>query len=326
MEIFHQPFLLNGMEYFVTCSAGVSVYPEDGEAPEALVKNADIAMYASKNNGKNTASFCSQMIKEDLTEKIELTNHLYRSLERKELEVYYQPQVQINTNKIVGFEALLRWNHPVKGQLPPGKFISLAEHTRLINPIGKWVLETACRQIKSWNSMGLGNPQIAVNVSLIQFLDPDFISTVKEIILETGIDPLSLEIEITESIAINKSLDIEPILCTLKEIGLSIAIDDFGTEYSTLARLKTLSIDRIKVDMQFVRSISKSEKDDAIVKIIIMLAKKLNLHVIAEGIETESQLDFLSSNECDEAQGFLFYRPIKARDAETLLLKQKSDG
>ncbi len=322
MDIFHEPFLLNKMEYFVTCSAGVSVYPVDGEDSETLVKNADIAMYNSKSNGKNAYLFCSQMIKEDLTEKIELTNYLYRALERKELEVYYQPQICIENKKIVGFEALLRWNHPTKGQLLPGKFISLAEHTRLINPIGKWVLETVCSQIRRWRDMGLGTMRIAVNVSLIQFLDPEFLNIVKNTIVEAEIDPKSLEIELTESIAINKALNIEPILHALKEFGVSIAIDDFGTEYSTLTRLKNLSIDRIKMDMQFVHSISKSDKDDAIAKIIIQLAKNLNMNVIAEGIETENQLNFLSMNACDEAQGFFYYRPMKAEDAEKLLMKQ----
>jgi diguanylate cyclase (GGDEF)-like protein len=323
MDIFLEPFILNKMEYFVSCSAGISVYPADGEDSETLVKNADIAMYNSKSNGKNAYSFCSQMIKEDLTEKIELTNYLYRALERKELEVYYQPQICIENKKIVGFEALLRWNHPTKGLLLPGKFISLAEHTRLINPIGKWVLETVCKQMKRWNDMGLGEMRIAVNVSLIQFLDPDFLNIVKNTILETKVDPQTLEIEMTESIAINKSLNIEPILHALKEFGVSIAIDDFGTEYSTLTRLKNLSIDRIKMDMQFVHSISKSEKDDAIAKIIIQLAKNLNMNVIAEGIETENQLNFLSMNACDEAQGFFYYRPMKAEDAEKLLLEQR---
>jgi diguanylate cyclase (GGDEF)-like protein len=323
VDVFREPFILNEMEYFVTCSAGVSVYPVDGEDSETLIKNADIAMYNSKSNGKNAYSFCSEIIKEDITEKIELTNYLYRALERKELVVYYQPQICIENKKIVGFEALLRWNHPTKGLLLPGKFISLAEHTRLINPIGKWVLETVCKQIKLWADMGLGSMRIAVNVSLIQFLDPDFLNIVKSTILGTEIDPQSIEIEITESIAINKSLNIEPILYALKEFGVSIAIDDFGTEYSTLTRLKNLSVDRIKMDMQFVHSISKSDKDDAIAKIIIQLAKNLNMNVIAEGIETENQMNFLSMNACDEAQGFFYYRPMKAEDAEKLLLEQR---
>jgi EAL domain-containing protein (putative c-di-GMP-specific phosphodiesterase class I) len=295
----------------------------DGVDSETLIKNADIAMYNSKSNGKNTYTFCSQMIKEDLTENIELTNHLYRALDRKELEVYYQPQVCMESNRIVGFEALLRWNHPAKGQLLPGKFIGLAERTRLINPIGKWVLETVCKQISLWNNMGLGSIRIAVNVSLIQFLDPDFLSIVKNTVSDTQIDPKSLEIEITESVAINKSLNIEPILHALNELGVSIAIDDFGTEYSTLTRLKSLSIDRIKMDMQFVHSISKSDKDDAIARIIIQLAKNLNMNIIAEGIETENQMNFLSMNACDEAQGFFYYRPMKAEDAEKLLMEQR---
>ena len=323
MTVFHQPFVLNGMEYFVTCSAGVSVYPEDGGDSDTLVKNADIAMYSAKNDGKNTYSFSSLMMRDDLSEKIELTNYLYRAQERNELEIYYQPQISVANRKIVGFEALLRWNHPTKGQLLPRKFIQLAEHTRLINPIGKWVLETVCQQKKHWTDLGFDQIRIAVNMSLVQFLDPELLDMVKNTIIATKIDPRSIEIEITESMATNKSINIEPILHALKEVGMSIAIDDFGTEYSSLARLKYLSIDRIKMDMQFVHSISVSDKDDAIAKIIIQLAKNLNLNVIAEGIETENQMNFLSMNACDEVQGYYYYRPMKAEDAEKLLLEQR---
>lgn len=322
MQIFSEPFILNEMEYFVSGSIGVSIYPLDGDDADSLIKNADIAMYHSKNNGKNAFSFSSQMMKEDLSERIELTNFLYRALDRGEFEVYYQPQLLTDSKRIVGFEALLRWNHPLKGQLLPGKFIRLAEQTRLINPIGKWVLESVCNQIKRWNDMGYKTIRVAVNVSLIQFLDPDFLNIVKQVINDSKINPSSLEIELTESIATNKSINIEPILRSLKEIGVLIAIDDFGTEYSSLTRLKDLSIDRIKMDMQFVHSISKSEKDDAIAKIIILLAKNLNLNIIAEGIETERQMNFLSVHACDEVQGFLYYKPMCAEDAEKLLLEQ----
>jgi len=325
LRLFNQPFVLKGIEFFVTCSAGVAVYPTDGEDSEHLLKNADMAMYNVKNKGKNAYSFSSPLMKEDLTERIELTNNLYRAQERNELEVYYQPQISVVNNKIVGFEALLRWNHPSKGLLLPGKFISLAEHTRLINPIGKWVLETVCHQIKLWQDMGFQNIKIAVNVSPIQFLDPDFLLIIKDTISTAQINPKLLEIEITESIATNKSLNIEPILRALKEIGVSIAIDDFGTEYSSLSRLKTLSVDRIKMDMHFVHSISKSDKDDVIAKIIIQLAKNLDLNVTAEGIETENQMRFLTTNACDEVQGFFYFHPMKALEAEKLILEQMKD-
>jgi diguanylate cyclase (GGDEF)-like protein len=322
LDLFSVPFILKGVEFFITCSAGVAVYPTDGEDSEQLLKNADMAMYNVKSKGKNAYSFSSPLMKEDLTERIELTNSLYRAQERNELEIYYQPQISVVNNKIVGFEALLRWNHPTKGLLLPGKFISLAEHTRLINPIGQWVLETVCSQIKLWEDMGFNTIKIGVNVSPIQFLDPDFLFMIKEIIMKARINPKLLEIEITESIATNKSLNIEPILHALKEFGVSIAIDDFGTEYSSLSRLKTLSVDRIKMDMHFVHSISKSDKDDAIAKIIIQLAKNLDLNVIAEGIETENQMRFLTSNACDEVQGFYYFRPMRAIEAEKLLFEQ----
>ena len=323
LQLFGEPFVLKGIEFFVTCSAGVAVYPNDGDDPEQLLKNADMAMYTVKNKGKNAYAFSSSLMKEDMTERIELTNHLYRALERNELEVYYQPQISVVNNRIVGFEALLRWNHPTKGLLLPGKFISLAEHSRLINPIGLWILETVCQQIKQWEELNLDDIKIAVNVSPIQFLDPEFFFIIRDTVLKVGINPKLLEIEITESIATNKSLNIEPILHALKEFGVSIAIDDFGTEYSSLSRLKTLSVDRIKMDMHFVHSISKSDKDDAIAKIIIQLAKNLDLNVTAEGIETENQMRFLTTNACDEVQGFFYYHPMNAIEAEKLLLEQK---
>ena len=322
LSLFQTPFVLNGMEFFVTCSAGVAVYPTDGETPEHLLKNADIAMYNVKNKGKNNYAFSSPFMKEDVSERIELTNQLYRALERHEFEVYYQPQISVLTRKIVGFEALIRWNHPTKGILLPGKFISLAEHTRLINPIGRWVLETVCSQIHQWQDMSLQPTRIALNVSPVQFLDPEFLHIVQQNLSRFQIAPNCLEIEITESIATNKALNIEPILHELKRMGVSLAIDDFGSEYSSLSRLKTLSVDRIKMDMQFVQSISKSEKDDAIAKIIIQLAKNLNLKVMAEGIETETQMSFLKAYSCDEVQGFYYHQAMTAMEAERLLRKQ----
>lgn len=325
MNMFHRPIIINGQEFYVTASAGIAVYPIDGEDADTLIKNADIAMYASKEQGKNRYTLCSPILKEDIQVKIKLTNELYRALEREELEIYYQPQLCIATQIIVGLEALIRWRHPEMGMISPVRFIPLAEQTGLINPIGEWVLRNAAKQNVIWHKMGIKSIRMAVNVSVIQYNNPKFIEIVKKVIKETGIKPEYLELEITESTAVKGSTNIIKVLNELKGLGVDIAIDDFGTEYSSLSRLKLLPIDRIKMDMQFVQSISISEKDDAIAKIIIQLAKNLKLKVIAEGVESPTQLDFLSENGCDEVQGFYYYKPMSAKEVEAILIKQMEE-
>jgi EAL domain-containing protein (putative c-di-GMP-specific phosphodiesterase class I) len=321
LSIFDKPFIIKGQEYFVTASAGVAVYPVDGEEADPLIKNADIAMYKAKERGKNQYLFCTADMKNEILMKMKLTNSLYRALERDEFVLHYQPQVCTKTKKVIAAEALIRWNHPDLGMIPPSVFIPLAEQTGLIGSIGEWVLRTACIQCKLWHTSGLLPIRIAVNVSVIQFRNPDLISQIERILKETQLEPQYLELEITESVAINESEYIIEVLNALKKLGISISIDDFGTEYSSLSRLTSMPIDRIKMDIQFIRSIHKSDKDKAIALGIIGLAHNLGLKVIAEGVETEMQMDFLSQKKCDEIQGFYFYRPVNAEDFEKILRK-----
>lgn len=319
MKTFAQPFKINGQEFFISASAGIAIFPVDGEEADILIKNADLAMYASKNKGKNQYTLCSPEMKEDMLKRMRLINGLYRALERNEMVLYYQPQMSVKTGEIIGIEALIRWNHPELGMIPPSTFIPLAEQTGLIKPIGQWVLQTACRQNKEWRDKGLPPLRIAVNLSVEQFRDPDLVDTVARVLEETGLEPEYLELEITESATSYDPDYIIPVLHELKKLGVSIAIDDFGTEYSSLSRLKVLPVDRIKIDMQFVQSITESDKDEAIARTVVQLAKNLRLHVTAEGVETERQFQFFGSQNCDEVQGFYFFKPMPAAEVETVL-------
>ncbi len=322
MKSFEKPLIMRGQEFFIAASAGVAIFPTDGEEGEELLKNADLAMYSSKIQGKNKYTLCSPIMKVEALEKMKLTNSLYRAQERNELVLYYQPQVELATKKIIGLEALIRWQSPEMGMIMPGTFIPLAEKTGLINPIGEWVLRTACHKSMAWQELGIPPLRMAVNMSVEQFRNPNLVNIVSTVLAETGLRPECLELEITESIAVKESDYIVRVLNTLKDLGVTIAIDDFGTEYSSLARLKLLPIDRIKIDMQFVRGISVNPKDEAIAMAIIQLARNLKHKVIAEGVETERQLDFLTYQVCDEVQGFLYYRPLPAEEIEVILLSQ----
>ena len=319
MDEVNQPINILGQEFFITISVGIAIYPLDGHDSETLIKNADIAMYTAKEKGKNQYALCTTYMKDDVHEKMRLSNYLQSALENDEFVVYYQPQVNIQTKKIIGFEALLRWKHPELGIVPPDIFIPLAEKTGLINSIGEWVLKTACGQNKSWQKMGLAHVPMAVNISVFQFRDANFLNQIKKILTETDLEAKYLELEITESIAIKENKYFINVLNKLKEIDISISIDDFGTEYSSLSRLKMLPIDRIKMDIYFIRGIEKSEKDRAIVKTIINLAKNLGINVIAEGVETELQFEFLKYNHCDEVQGYYCHKPMTSNDVEKVL-------
>ena len=317
--MFKKPIPLKGHDFFVTASAGIAVYPTDGEDTETLIKHADIAMYNAKQKGKNQYVLCTSDMKDEVLVRMKLTNSLYRALERDELLLYYQPQIDILSNKITGVEALLRWKHSEMGMIQPALFIPLAEQTGLINPIGEWVIQTACRQNKIWQDMGLPHIRMAVNVSVNQFRNPNLVDQVRQILRDADLRPEYLELEITENVAINEMNNILSILNGFKELGVSISIDDFGTEYSSLSRLKMLPIDRIKMDMQFVRGIEGNDKDRAITKVIINLAKNLGIKVIAEGVETKGQLEFLNQRMCDEVQGYYFYTPMPAQEVENIL-------
>jgi diguanylate cyclase (GGDEF)-like protein len=319
MKIFNSPIIVNKQEFFLTASAGIALFPQDGEEANILIKNADIAMYSAKNNGKGQYIFCTSEMKDNVLKKMMLTNSLYRALDRNELVLNYQPQVSIDTKEIIGMEALIRWDHPDLGRIPPNIFIPIAEQTGLINAIGEWVLNTACMQNKIWQDLGFKPIQMAVNVSVEQFRSGKLKQIVEECLEKTGLDPRYLELEITEGIAMKETDYILKALHDLKLVGISISIDDFGTEFSSLSRLKDLPVDRLKIDMQFVRGIAVNSKDEAIIKVIINLARRLGLKVIAEGVETEEQLKFLTDEACDEVQGYYYYKPMPSEEVVIIL-------
>jgi len=321
LNSFNDPFKFNNQDCFITTSVGVAIYPTDGYSSEELIKNADIAMYKAKKNGKNKYVLCNPVMKTKVVETMKTANSLYRALERNELELYYQPQVNCTSNEIVGLEALLRWNHPELGMVLPGKFIPIAEQTGLIIPIGEWVLRTACNQNKAWQDAGFPRIRMGVNLSAKQFLNGNLARDVEDILRETALDCQYLELEITESAAMKGKGNIIETLSAFKKMGIHIAIDDFGTEYSSLNYLKQLPADRIKIPMTFVQGIGGNNKDEAITKAIIILAKNMGLGVIAEGVETKKQLDFLNQRMCDEIQGFYYFKPMPVNEIEELLKK-----
>ena len=320
MEALKKPIKIKEQNFYVTASCGVSIYPTDGHSAENLIKSADLAMYESKGSGKNNFAFCTTIMKDVAKEKMQLLNDLYRALEREEFILYYQPQVNIESGKIMGLEALIRWNHQDRGIISPGVFIPLAEQTGLIHKIGEWVVKTACIQNKTWQSKGFSPLVVAVNLSVEQFRGNKLVEVVSKALKESKLAPRYLELEITESIAIKEPSYIIGILQQLKALGVTISIDDFGTEYSSLSRLKELPIDRLKMAMEFVQGFDKGVKDEAIAVLIINLAKSLGLKVIAEGVEAERQLTFLKDRVCDQVQGYYFYRPMPADEIEKILL------
>ncbi len=317
-----ESYIINGVELNVTPSIGIAMYPDHGSDLDALLMKADTAMYKVKENGKDHFKIynCDMSMKSIM----ELERSIRKGIERKEFILHYQPQISIDTGEIVGVEALVRWERPGSGLVPPGEFIPIAEETGLILPIGECVLWEACRQSVSWQEKGFSNLRIAVNISSLQFQQENFVNMVKAIIHETGANPENIELEITESIAMGP---IEQNMCklaSLKEMGFNIAIDDFGTGYSSLHYLSKFQIDRLKIDRSFITSLEKSEKDTAIVRMIVMMSKALNVKVIAEGVEDEHQKAFLTEVKCDELQGYLFSRPLNVEDCEKLLSKNAS--
>ncbi|WKA51650.1 EAL domain-containing protein [Planococcus liqunii] len=314
IDSFSKPYWLKGNEVYIKTSIGISMYPQDGDTAEVLIKNADAAMYKSKErSGTYYHFFESEMSNRNL-ESIKLENALYKALDNDELEIYYQPQIDSKTNTLIGAEALLRWIHPTEGMVSPVNFIPLAEETGLIIPIGKWVLENACRQLMEWHAEGYTELSISVNLSGRQFEEDNLVAMVEAIIKEQKIDPECLHIELTENQLIrNTGVTIKK-MKELKKLGVKIAIDDFGTGYSSLGYLKNFPIDALKIDRSFVQDIEHDSDNAAITDTIITLAQNLKLNVIAEGVETQEQLDFLMSKDCYIMQGFFFSKPVKALD------------
>ncbi len=320
-NVFSYPFVLSTKEYFVTVSIGVAFAPKDGKTSQALIKNVDSAMYVAKANGKNTHAYFDYSYNVKLTEKIEIQSELRKAIEREEFVLFYQAQMNLETKQVVGFEALIRWNHPTKGLIGPDEFISLAEETGLIIPIGKWALRTACNQLKQW-SKEYQDINMAVNLSARQFKDKDIVKIVSDIIEETGINANNLELEITESVALD---DIDYTIETIQELrklGVRFSLDDFGTGYSSMSYLKRLPVSNLKIDKSFLDTVMEDRSDQKIIQTIIALARNLDLLVIAEGVENSDQEEFLKEANCDKAQGFLYSKPIP-KDMAIQFLKNK---
>ncbi|RFP16083.1 MULTISPECIES: EAL domain-containing protein [unclassified Duganella] len=313
VQMFEQPFMVAGHELFVTCSVGISVFPEDAVDLNMLIRNADVAMYQAKARGRNGYSFYTPSMTGEGVERLRLETFLRRSIEKDEIFLNYQPQVEIDTGRLIGVEALVRWNHPELGLIPPIRFIPLAEDTGFINQLGKWVLEEACRQMMRWQEAGLHVPKMAVNLSAKQFERGSIVNMVADILHETGLAPDRLQLEVTESVIMNTG-DAMVFINDLHSIGVGLAIDDFGTGYSSLAYLKQLPVQTLKIDRSFIKDISTDVNDEAIAIAIIQLGKSMNLSVIAEGVETEEQAAFLLRHGCRLAQGYFYSKPVAAQD------------
>ncbi|THF84239.1 putative bifunctional diguanylate cyclase/phosphodiesterase [Cohnella fermenti] len=316
-DLFQEPFRLRDTEYFITASIGIAIYPEDGGDGASIVRNADVAMYRAKQEGKNQYRFFDTSLSTNTEEAMELAGQLRRALEKDEFFIHYQPQIEARTGKLTGLEALIRWQHPVRGLVPPGTFIPIAEETGLIVPIGEKVLHLVCAQSKIWQRAGLPPVRIAVNLSARQFAQKNFAARLGEILEEHEMEPRYIELEITENMAMKD--DMQPVLQQLRDQGFTLSIDDFGTQYSSLNYLKKLPVQKIKIDRSFVTGISRDRKDEAIIAAMLHIADRLNLTVIAEGVETQEQLDFLKDNNCHSIQGYIFYKPQPAEEIEDLL-------
>jgi diguanylate cyclase (GGDEF)-like protein/PAS domain S-box-containing protein len=319
MQSLATPFLLAGQEFYASCSIGIGIYPKDGTVASDLLKNADAAMYRAKELGRNNFQFYTPTMNERARERLEMDSALRNALLRTELVLHYQPQIDLGSGAVVGMEALIRWQHPKLGLLYPGRFIGLAEETGLIVPIGIWVLRTACAQAKAWQNAGFGELRMTVNLSARQFYQLDLADVIANILDETGLDARLLEIELTESLVMTEVENAVGVLNKLRALGVQLSIDDFGTGYSSLSYLKRFPINALKIDQSFVHEISLNSNDAAISTAIISMAHSLGIRVIAEGVETEAQCEFLSQNMCDEIQGFLFSEALPANDLEALL-------
>ncbi len=321
-----QPLTLGGHEVFVTPSIGIAVFPQDGADSETLLKNADMAMYFAKHQGRNLYRFYDASLNETALKRLTMESQLRKAIERNELTLHYQPQLDLLSGRICGVEALVRWTNALLGTLSPLEFIPLAEETGLIIPIGEWVLRTACRQAKAWQVAGMGLERMAVNISVLQFVQPGFPGLVAQILEETGLEPRALELEITESLLMKDPEGALATLRVLKNLGVQLAIDDFGTGYSSLSRLKQLPLDRLKIDKAFVREVNTQPNDAAITTAVIAMAESMGLRVIAEGVENEAQLRFLKAKRCDEIQGYYLSRPLPTAEITALFHNRPISG
>jgi EAL domain-containing protein (putative c-di-GMP-specific phosphodiesterase class I) len=311
--------IIEGHELYVTTSIGIARSPEDGLDAETLLKRADGAMYRAKEAGRNNYQFAASASAEMTSERLQIERSLHHAFEREEFVVHYQPMTNLLTGSVVGAEALIRWNHPERGLMSPDDFIPIAEDSGMILPIGEWVLRTAVKQMKAWHAEH-GPLRVAVNLSARQFQQRDLTSMIERILAENEYPPELLDIEITESTAMQNADVSLAVMKRLRHMGVRISIDDFGTGYSSLSYLKRFPIDTVKIDQNFVRDLSDASNDGAIITAVISMARALNLRVVAEGVETEAQLAFLRRENCEVVQGFLHSRPVSAAEFESSLV------
>ena len=308
LECFAEPFVIHGQELSTSFSMGIAVYPENGGDFETLLKKADTAMYKAKEAGKNTYCYHTDEMTVDAIDYLQIRNNLRRALERGEFVLHYQPQIELASGAVIGAEALIRWQHPELGMLPPSRFIPVAEDSGLIVQIGEWVIRETCRQAALWQCV------VAVNLSAVQFKRGDLVKTVSSALYDSGLEPAQLELELTESILIQDTENVLGTVRQLKSLGVKLAIDDFGTGYSSLSYLKRFDFDKLKIDQSFIRDMASNPNDSAIVRAVIQMAHSLNLKAIAEGVEDERELAVLRLQHCDEVQGYHFARPMPAED------------
>jgi diguanylate cyclase (GGDEF)-like protein len=319
LQALEKAFLIEGNELYISASLGIALLNEHSPDAETLIQHADVALYHAKDKGRNNYQFYTTSISSKAPEVLTIEKSLRHALEREEFVVYYQPQINIHTGKITGMEALLRWQHPEMGLVAPNIFIPLAEESGLIVPIGEWVLRTACMQNKAWQNAGLPPLTVAVNLSLKQFREPKLVQTVAQILEQTDLEPRFLELEITETVAIEDLNFTKKVLQELEQMGVHLSIDDFGTGYSSLSRLQLLPLHNLKIDRSFIRELTTDVKVAHIVKAIVTLGRNLGLRLTAEGVEKEEELEFLKSINCEDVQGFLFYKPLSAQKATEIL-------
>ncbi|MES9936131.1 MAG: EAL domain-containing protein [Sedimenticola sp.] len=321
LDAIKEPFCIDNRTIYITASVGICNYPSDGFTSEELIRNADSAMYQAKKNGRNTHEFYTRKLTLDAKKRIDLETSLRMAIENEELSLYYQPKVNMRTGKIIGSEALLRWHSPKYGMVPPGQFIPLAEETGLILPIGESIIKSACLDTIEMLAIEPSLEHVSVNVSGIQFSRTDILSQVNQSLVESGLNGRYLELEITESILMSNPVEINQMLHDIRELDVSVVVDDFGTGYSSLSSLKTLEINGLKIDQSFVGDIDNDSDNDgtAIVNTIIELAKRLELDVIAEGVETQEQIEYLVDHGCDHGQGFFYSKPVPLEEFKDLL-------
>ena len=318
------PHRIDAQDLHVTMSIGIGVYPDDGRDLDTVIKSSDTAMYNAKENGRNNYQFFTQDMNTRVVERLCTEASLRGALERGEFSLHYQPKINLKTGALTGTEALIRWLHPIRGTIPPEQFISIAEDCGLITPIGNWVLREACRQAKAWVDAGVEAMPVAVNISAVQFRHKGFLEDVRDILTETGLEPGCLELELTESVLMPDAKSTGSTLRALKTLGVQLSVDDFGTGYSSLSYLTQFPIDTLKIDQSFVHKMLLNANDASVISAVISMGRDLNQRVIAEGVETEEQLRFLQTRQCNEGQGFYFCHPLNVEDFATFVRTRAS--